>query len=171
MTLARIGASMVAAGMGLAACSSGSNTAATTTTTKAPDPATATAQISQDYQTLFNFAAKSTADKLAVVQGGSSLQTALAQALSSPLASGSAGAKVDAAQILPNAQCTAAKVTAPCAKVTYDILGANGQATLAGQTGYAVYTNGQWLVAKPTICGLLALFYNVSGKTGSPPGC
>jgi len=34
-----------------------------------------------------------------------------------------------------------------------------------------VFVNGQWLVAKATICQLLGLFYTAEGKTGSPPGC
>ena len=59
----------------------------------------------------------------------------------------------------------------PCAKVTYSILGQGGSALLGGETGYAVYVNGKWLVAKPTVCSLLGLFYEATGKTGSPQGC
>ena len=59
----------------------------------------------------------------------------------------------------------------PCAHVNYDIHGPGGTAILPGNNGYAVYTNGKWLVAKTTICTLLGLFYTASGKTGTPPGC
>ena len=67
--------------------------------------------------------------------------------------------------------CTTAKLPSPCAKVSYDILGAGGTPLLAGQTGYAVDVSGKWLVAKVTICTLLGLFYSAEGKSGSPPGC
>jgi len=46
-----------------------------------------------------------------------------------------------------------------------------GTAILPGNTGYAVLSNGKWLVAKTTICTLLGLFYTAEGKQGSPPGC
>ena len=55
--------------------------------------------------------------------------------------------------------------------MVYDILGTGGTAILPNNNGYAVYTNGHWLVSKVTICTLLGLFYTAEGKTGSPPGC
>ena len=56
--------------------------------------------------------------------------------------------------------------------MNYDIHSARcGAAILPGNNGYAVFTDGQWLVAKVTICTLLGLFYTTEGKTGTPPGC
>ncbi len=55
--------------------------------------------------------------------------------------------------------------------MVYDILGTGGTAILPMNNGYAIFSNGQWLVAKATICTLLGLFYSAEGKTGSPPGC
>ncbi|HUY63509.1 MAG TPA: hypothetical protein VMV14_03235 [Acidimicrobiales bacterium] len=162
---------LVALSLGAAACSSGAHSAATTTTTMALNPATAQASINTAYSTLFTFSDKSVGDKEAVIQGGTALKTALAQALASPLSSSSTGARVDTTLILYGLGCSSQQLPSPCAKVTYDILGASGAPSLAGQTGYAVYLGGKWLVAKATICGLLGLFYTASGKTGSPPGC
>lgn len=167
---ARVGAVLLATAALAAACSS-SSPPATTTTTKPVDTATAQADIGAAYNTLFNFSVNSTTEKLAVVQDGAQVKTALTQALASPLAKGSGGARVDNSLILYGEGCSSQKLPSPCAKVTYDILGTSGTPSLAGQTGYAVYSNGSWLVAKATICGLLDLFYQASGKSGSPPGC
>src|SRR5579884_880740 len=168
--MTRAAAALLALAVGTAACSS-SNTPATTTTTKPLNPTTAQADIGAAYNTLFNFSVNSTTEKLAVVQNGSQVKTALSQALASPLAKGSGGAGVDSSLILYGEGCSTQKLPSPCARVTYDILGTSGTPSLAGQTGYAVYQNGKWLVAKVTICGLLDLFYQASGKSGSPPGC
>jgi len=157
-----------AAALTLAACSSSSSP---TTTTQAPNPATAPAQIAQTYETLFNFTNKSVAGKIAVIQDGASVQTALKQALASPLSNGTAGARIDSTTLLTSSQCKASKVTSPCASVVYDLLTTTGTAELSAQKGYAVYVGGTWLVAKATICVLLDLFYNASGQSGSPPGC
>jgi hypothetical protein len=153
-----------------AACSS-NNTASTTSTTKPVDMAAAPGLVQQAYNTLFNFSDKTVASKVAVIQDGAAVQSSLAEALASPLSSSTTGSKIDSTTVLEGSACTAQHVTAPCAKVTYDLLGANGSAVLGGQTGYAVYDNGSWLVAKVTICTLLGLFYSAEGKSGSPPGC
>jgi len=161
--------------LGAAACSSTPAAAPTTvkatTTTVAIDPATATADISTAYDTLFNLANPSLAGKLVVIQDGSSITGALQQALSSSEASASQGSKIDSVNILTAAQCTAQKLGTQCAKVVYDILGTGGTAILPMNNGYAVFTDGKWLVAKVTICTLLGLFYSAEGKTGSPAGC
>lgn len=167
---ARLGAVLVATAALGAACSS-SSVPATTTTTKPVDTATAQADIGAAYNTLFNFSVDSITQKLAAVEDGTQVKTALTQALASPLAKGSGGARVDNSLILYGEGCSSQRLPSPCARVTYDVLGTSGTASLAGQTGYAVYSNGTWLVAKVTICGLLDLFYQASGKTGSPPGC
>jgi hypothetical protein len=167
-------AAMAGLVLGAAACSSTPSTTATTkatTTTVAIDPATAQADISTAYNTLFNLANPALAGKIAVIQNGSSISTALQQALSSSEASASQGSKIDSVNVLTAAQCSAQHLPAQCAHVVYDILGTGGTAILPMNNGYAVFANGQWLVAKVTICTLLGLFYSAEGKTGSPPGC
>ncbi|HEY5024034.1 MAG TPA: hypothetical protein VII76_03580 [Acidimicrobiales bacterium] len=166
---------IAALSLGAAACSSTPSASPTTvkatTTTVAIDPATAQADIALSYNTLFNLANPSLAGKLVVIQNGQSITTALQQALSSSEASASQGSKIDSVNILTAAQCAKQSLPAQCAHVVYDILGTGGTAILPMNNGYAVFTDGKWLVAKVTICTLLGLFYSASGKTGSPPGC
>ena len=159
---------LVAVAMTAAACSSKS---ASTTTTKPVDTAAAPGLIAQAYGTLFNFTDKSVSSKVAVIQDGTKIESSLSEALASPLSSSSTGSKIDSTTVLGSSACTKQHLTAPCAKVTYDLLGSGGSPVLGGQTGYAVYQNGQWLVAKITICTLLGLFYSAEGKQGAPPGC
>lgn len=136
-----------------------------------PNAAHSKTDITQAYDKLFNFADKSLPDKEAVVEGGASLKTALDQGLTSPLASGVAGASVSSVTILSDSQCATHKVPTPCASVAYSLLSSSGQAVLSGQVGYATYSTGKWLVAKVTICGLLDSLYSVTGQKGTPPGC
>jgi len=160
--------------LGAAACSSSPSTTATTkatTTTVAIDPATAQADISTTYNTLFNLANPDLASKVAVIQNGSSISAAMQQALSSSEASASQGSKIDSVNVLTAAQCAKQSLPPQCAHVVYDILGTGETAILPNNNGYAVFTDGKWLVAKVTICTLLGLFYSAEGKTGSPPGC
>ncbi len=161
---------MAGLSLGAAACSSSTPTAATTTTVKI-NAATAQADISTAYDTLFNLSNPSLSSKLVVIQNGQQVSAALQQALSSSEASAAQGAKIDSVKILTPAQCAKQSLPSQCAHVVYDILGTGGTAILPMNNGYAVYTNGQWLVSKVTICTLLGLFYTAEGKTGSPPGC
>lgn len=137
----------------------------------APSAAASKAEITSVYDKLFDFADKSIPAKVAAVQDGASLQTAIDQGMSSPLASGVAGASVSSVTLLSNSACTAKDVPTPCASVGYSLLSTSGSAVLSGETGYATYASGKWLVAKVTICGLLDSLYSVEGKTGVPPGC
>ena len=149
--------------LGTAACSSGPAQI---------EPAQADAAIGHAYATLFDFSNHSVTAKTAVVQDGSTLHTAIAEALSSSLAKEAAGAKVSAVRLLSKTACTQAALPSPCAKATYDLLGPSGTPLFATPSiGYAVEVRGHWLVAKSTICGLLELFYSVSGNHGTPPGC
>lgn len=158
----RLAALMIAGvAMVAGACSSSST----------PTVAQSRAPITQSYDKLFDFADKSLPNKEAVVEDGPSLKTALDQGLTSPLASGVAGASVSAVNILTDAQCATHKVPTPCASVAYSLLSSSGQPVLSGQTGYATFATGKWLVAKVTICGLLDSLYSVTGKQGTPPGC
>jgi hypothetical protein len=143
----------------------------TTTTTTTVGASTPSGEITQAYQTLFDFADPTVADKVAVIQNGASIQTALSQALSSSLGSSATGANVNDISFLDSATCTEDNLPSPCAQVTYDILGQGGTVILPNNIGYAVSVNGTWLVATNTVCELLGLFYQAEGKTGTPPGC
>lgn len=155
----------------LAACGGGSSAPATTTTTKPTLTSAEKAAVKKAFATLFNFANPSVGAKVAVVEDGTKLRAALTQGLSSPLASQAAGAKVTGTKVLSASACKAAAVSAPCARVDYDILSPQGTPLMSGSSGYAVKANGTWLVAKPTVCGLLAQMYSTMGKTGTPEGC
>jgi hypothetical protein len=149
-----------------------SSTSSTTTnaTTSSIDPA-ASASIAQAYNTLFDLANPSVANKLAVIENGASLQQAMTEAESSRLSTSSGGATVTNVTLLSDTACQQTSLSSPCAKVVYDIVGTTGSVVLPGNEGYAVLINGNWLVAKVTICQLLGLFYTAAGKTGTPPGC
>ncbi len=137
------------------------------------NPTLAPGEVEHAYTTLFDMADKSVAPKLAVIQDGETLRQAITQAVSSSLASTAAGAKVINVKILPAAGCQQSAMPSPCAEVTYDILGTNGQPILpSASTGYAVFANGTWVVAKDTICSLLQLFESTQGKANvTPRGC
>lgn len=134
------------------------------------DRKAAPGEIQHAFGVLFNFANRSIDTKVAVVESGSSLRGALTEGLSSPLAALATGAKVTRVNLLSDSACADAAVKAPCARVTYDVLGARGP-VFSGSKGYAVYVDGKWLVAKPTICGLLTTMNATLGKKGTPSGC
>lgn len=165
---------LAAVSLGAAACSSGPSatpTTAATTTAVTFDPATEQTDVATVYQTLFNLSNPALDSKIAVIQSGASISAALQDALSSSLASAASGAKVNSVTVLTKSGCSKASLPNPCASVIYDILGANASVILGMQKGYAVFSDGKWLVAKTTICGLLGLFYSASGKSGKPKGC
>lgn len=162
-----VGALLGALAIAVAACSSGGNSATTVTY----NPATVQSDITTAYQTLFNLANKDVNAKVAVIQNGASIKTAMAQALASPIAGSAGGATVHSTSVVSNSTCSSKKVPTPCAVVNYDINGTNGTAILANNTGYASFQNGKWLVAKTTICVLLGLFQQTEGKQGNAPGC
>lgn len=135
-------------------------------------PATAKADISRSYAAVFNFSNKSVSAKTSVIENGSSLKKAIAQALSSSLAKTATGAQVVSVKLLGATACSQAALPSPCAVVTYNLLGTNRKPLFTTpSSGYAVFVSGKWLVAKSTICGLLELFYSASGRSGTPPGC
>lgn len=158
-----LGALVLAASTVLGACGGGSS---------APsfDRAAAPAQIQHAYGVLFNFADPSVSAKVAVIENGASLRSALHDALSTPLAGLAKGAKVTKTTLLDAATCKEAGVRTPCAKVRYDLLGAKGSVLFSGSSGYAVYEK-RWLVAHSTICGLLETMNQTLGRTGTPEGC
>jgi hypothetical protein len=140
-------------------------------TTPAPGTGTAVGTIASSFNTFFDFADGTVSDKLAVVEGGGALGQALTEALSMSFAPAATGAKVDDATMLDDSACTRATLSAPCAQVTYDVLGVGGSVILPGSEGYAVKVDGTWRLAKITVCGLFELFYDASAKAGTPPGC
>lgn len=151
----------VSATLLLAACSSGP-----------PSAAQSRRDIDHAYGTLFDFADHSVTAKTAVVQDGASLRRALSDALSSSLAAKAVGASVVGVDLRSASGCRDAALPSPCAEVTYNLLGTGNRPLFATpSSGYAVYVDGHWLVAKATICGLLELYYSASGHAGTPPGC
>jgi hypothetical protein len=126
--------------------------------------------VTQAFQTLFD-SSSTVAERVAVIENGSSLQTALADATNSSLAANSTGVRIDDVTFPDDSGCTSAGVDSPCAKVLYDILGAGGTTLLPNALGYAVSVNGTWLVSTATACSLLELFWQTAGMAGSPPGC
>lgn len=162
--------------VGLAACGSSAapttttttaSTTSTTTTTTLPSQAASTTAIKHAYSVLFDLASPQLAPKLAVVQNGSELASAMTAALKGSLAKSAGGASVSKVTVEQGAACKNELLPSPCAKVTYDILSPKNTVLLPNSVGFAVYQNGKWLVAKATICTLLEL--ENSGKM--PPGC
>jgi len=151
-----------------AACSSSSSSSSTT---PPPNPATAQADIQTVYNSFFNLSVKSVDKTVAAIQNGASLQAAVNEAFASSLSASATGATVSSATVLSASDCKAQNLPSPCAKVTYSILGPGGQVLLANSGGYAVYSNGHWLVSHVTVCGLFELLYQTESKTGTPPGC
>jgi len=135
------------------------------------NPTKAKNEIEHAYGTVFNFSNKKVSSKTSSIQNGSSLEKALTQVLSSSLGKEATGARVDSVKLLASTACSQVPLPWPCALVTYDVLGPNGTTLLSRSSGYAVYAQGKWLVAKSTICGLLQLFYQETGRSGYPPGC
>ncbi len=161
------------AALGLAACSSSGAPATTTTTTAAPTTTTlpplssSKAAIDRAYSVLFDLSNPALAPKIAVIQNGSALESAMKAALKSSLAKLAAGADVSAVTVEQGAACKGEFLPSPCAKVTYSIVGADHKVLLGDSVGFAIYHRPDWLVAKGTICTLLSL--ENGGK--QPPGC
>ena len=155
----------------LAGCSSASSGSTTSTSTALittlPSTAASRAEIAHAYSVLFDLADPAVAPKLAVVSGATGLKATFVAALHSALAKLAGGAKVHTVTLEQGAACGAELVTSPCAKVTYAILSPKGKVLLPGSVGLAVYSGGHWLVAKSTICTLLAL----ENGNKTPAGC
>jgi hypothetical protein len=152
-------------GLALSACSSASTPSTTTTTL--PSVASSTAAIKHAYGVLFDLADPALSPKLAVIQDGSALSSAMKTALSSNLAKAAGGASVSAVTIEHGSACKNEFLPSPCAKVTYDILSPKKTVLLPDSGGLAIYEKAKWVVAKVTICTLLEL---EAGGT-VPPGC
>ena len=141
-----------------------------TTTSLVAVPSAASA-IGRSFNTVFDFANGVVSEKLDAIQDGTTLDVAMTQAVSSSYASTALGARIDTYQMLDGSACAQVSLPAPCAQVTYDILGPGVSVILSGSQGYAVSVDGQWLVAKGTVCSLFGLLYEAAGSTATPPGC
>lgn len=169
-------AGLLAGGLALTACSSGSpaSTSSSLTPTSSssaspsPSPSSAaTAEpvsgpgaiqaITTNWTTFFD-AKTPIARRLALLQDGSQFAAVIRAQAHSPLAL-AATSKVDHVTLSGTKQ----------AYVTYAIV-VGGTPQLSGQQGVAVYQNGVWKVGVVSFCGLLKL--ENGGKTsGLPAGC
>lgn len=158
-------ASVVALVVGLAACGSSNSSSSTTSggssTTSGPtttlNQAAATTEITSNWQTYFNGANKDYAARQALMQDASKYKS-LWLSLNGNSAAGNTAASVKSVTFPDSATCQSTVQTSTCAKVSYDLVNTQTQQPLlAGQTGYAVYVNGKWVVAANTFCALAAL--------------
>jgi hypothetical protein len=95
--------------------------------------------------TFFN-SSTPTAQRVALLQNGSSFTSAITALSSNPLAAGLA-AKVLSVNLTSSTQAT----------VKYDLTGPGGVALLSNQTGTAVLQGGVWKVGDSSFCALLSL--------------
>ncbi len=156
------------------AAGSPSTTILPSETTEPAPPATTdapTTAIGRTFNTFLDFNNPSVPDKVAVVEDGSELRQAIGEAVATPFADAAFGSRIDSSALLDSSQCALVSLPTPCAWVTYDVVGAKSAVILPGSLGYAVSVDGQWRVAKVTVCGLFELFYQASAKSGTPPGC
>jgi hypothetical protein len=145
------------------AASSGSGSASAPASASAPPSASASstfsspsavAAITANWEKFFN-SSTSTAERVALLQNGSTFSGAIKDFASLPLASG-IGAKV-----------TNVNLNSPTsATVTYNIT-SSGTSLLSGQKGAAVYQGGTWKVGDASLC---ALFKLIPGGT-VPSAC
>ena len=90
--------------------------------TTLPSPAASKAAIKHAYTVLFDLANPALAPKIAVIQDGSVLESAMKTALKSALAKSAAGATVSKVTIEHGTACKNELLPSPCATVSYDIL-------------------------------------------------
>jgi hypothetical protein len=145
------------------AASSGSASAPASASASAPASASASstfsspsavAAITSAWEKFFN-SSTSTADRVALLQNGSTFSGAIKDFASLPLASG-IGAKVTNVTLNSSTSAT----------VTYTIT-SSGTSLLSGQKGAAVYQGGTWKVGDTSLC---ALFKLIPGGT-VPSAC
>jgi hypothetical protein len=157
----------VALALTVAACSSSSTTSAATSPSSAsapvspasPVPASssapsspstggnsaAVAQITANWEKFFS-SSTPVAQKVTLLQNGSTFEAAITAFANFPLAS-SLGAKVT--NVTVN--------SATSATVTYNITTSSGSPLLSNQKGTAVYQGGVWKVGDASLCGLFRL--------------
>jgi hypothetical protein len=165
---------VVALALTVAACSSSSSSSAAASPSAASAPAApaspvpasssapsnggnsaAVAQITANWEKFFS-SSTPVAEKVTLLQNGSTFEAAIKAFANFPLAS-SLGAKVT--NVTVN--------SATSATVTYSITTSSGSTLLPNQKGTAVYQDGVWKVGDASLCGLLKL---VPGST-APAAC
>jgi hypothetical protein len=148
----------------VAACSSSSSTSASTSSSSTSAPAAsspassaaasspgtagspaAVAEITANWEKFFS-SSTSTAERVSLLQNGSTFEAAIKAFANFPLAS-SLGAKVT--NVTVN--------SATSATVTYNITTSSGSSLLPNQKGTAVYQDGVWKVGDASLCGLFKL--------------
>jgi hypothetical protein len=151
-----VGVAGAAIALVAAACGGSSSSSSTTTT---QSPAQATAVITTNWTTFFDGNNPNSGAKLALLQNNGKLGATFQKNFAGNASTAAmTQAKVTNVTALPASQCQAAAVPSPCAKVSYDLVNRqNGSPLLAGQTGYAVYQNGKWMISENTFCALIAL--------------
>ncbi|MFY9932424.1 MAG: hypothetical protein WAK82_30935 [Streptosporangiaceae bacterium] len=124
---------------------SSGGTAAATSSSGTATTSGAAAQITANWEKFFS-ASTPAAEKVKLLQNGSSFATAISAFTKLPLASG-IGAKVT--KVVVNSPTTAT--------VTFNIVSTGGSSLLSGQTGTSVYQDGIWKVGDSSLCGLFKL--------------
>lgn len=155
----------------LSACSSkGSATLAqsSSSTVVLPNKSESVSKITLAYETLFDLGNPSIQPKVDVVQNGQQLEASMKEAFNSSLSKAAGSAKVVSVSLEAKQACLIADENYPCAKVTYNLLTPAGTPIFTTpSTGYAIYLNDKWVVAKNTICSLLTL----ANSNKVPSGC
>jgi hypothetical protein len=111
----------------------------------APSSSGAAAQIAANWEKFFS-ASTPTAERIKLLQNGSSFSAAITAFTKLPLASG-IGAKVTKVVVTSATQAT----------VSFNITSSAGSNLLSGQSGTAVYQDGIWKVGDASLCGLFKL--------------
>ena len=128
--------------------------------------------VAHAYSTAFDFSSGGSAEKVAVIEDGTSIDTAIDYVLSSSLAGSATGAHTQAVDLLTSSECDRVSLSNPCTAVTYDLLGPNHMPLFSAHShGHAVSVGGRWLVAKATACEVLHIFYSALGTPTKPAGC
>jgi hypothetical protein len=129
-------------------------------------------QIASDLNTLFDLAHPDVQGAIADIADSGQLGTAIANELPRigygiPYT----GARVDHVYLLSKNACAKIGLSFPCARVVYDVLARN-RTLVHGKVGFATVSDDRWVIAKPTVCGLLIQYAPVAGTTNTYiPGC
>lgn len=121
-----------------------------------PTPATsdvAEAAITNAFTVFFD-GARTVDEKVAVLENGETYRSMLAGAAANEQFQ-QLSTVVTAVELVPDADCSAADVGAPCARVEHDLL-VEDFPMLADHIGWAIQRNGTWLVAAATWCDVVA---------------
>jgi len=120
-----------------------------------PGDDAALAEIRAAFETFFGGAATPLDAKVAVLQDGEQYRSMLADA-SADEQFQSLTIDIRDIRLLPDDECAALDVDAPCAIVTHDLL-VGGAPALVAQESTAVQVDGHWLVAASAWCAVVAL--------------